>query len=430
MTSWNSMETPARRSERTSVLVGVGAGIAAYKVALVVRSFRSLGFDVHVIPTPASLEFVGEATWKELSENPVETRVFHREGPGHVELARIADLIVLAPATADLLARSRAGMANDLLTATVLASTAPVIAFPAMHTAMWQNAATQDNVATLRERGWTVVDPAVGPLSSGDSGPGRLPDPEEIVALSVAVLSENNRAATDGRITGVLEGKHVVITAGGTREALDPVRYIGNRSSGAQGVELALEAADRGALVSLIVAATSTELPEDDPRIRVSTAMSAGEMLHAVEAELPNTDVLIMCAAVGDFAPRVKSDLKIKKSADDQEIVTIELVHNPDILKRVSVSPNRPRTLIGFGAETGDQETVERLGRQKALNKGADLLAVNQVGETAGFGDVPSALIYFDRFGNAVGKAEGTKDKLAADLLDRAERLLNEGTED
>lgn len=415
------MEKPAGKRTPT-VVVGVGAGIAAYKVAYVVRGFRKLGWNVHVVPTPASLEFVGGATWRELSENPVWVQVFHEEGDGHVELARIADLIVLAPATADLLARARAGVANDLLTATLLASSAPIIAFPAMHTNMWLNPATKENVSVLRSRGWTIIDPEEGVLSSGDAGPGRLPEPTVIIQQTVDALQ---RVADP---SGALSGVRVVVTAGGTREALDPVRFIGNRSTGRQGVEIAEEAAKLGAEVLLIAGAIEVPLPEANKRITVLRATSALEMLGAVEDALPETDVLVMCAAVGDFAPAHASDTKIKKTDDDDSLV-LELVQTPDILATVSASSARPRVLVGFGAETGSLDTVRELGSAKALRKGADLLAVNRVGSDVGFGDVDSELMYFDDRGVQIGSVSGSKDRLARDLMGRVETLLEEGTQ-
>ncbi|WRS29701.1 bifunctional phosphopantothenoylcysteine decarboxylase/phosphopantothenate--cysteine ligase CoaBC [Actinomycetaceae bacterium MB13-C1-2] len=408
-------------SKAPTVVVGVGAGIAAYKVAYVVRGLRKLGWDVHVVPTPTSLEFVGAATWRELSENSVETQVFHHAGEGHVELARNADLMVLAPATADLLARARFGLANDLLTTTLLATSAPIIAFPAMHTNMWLNPATKENVSVLRSRGWTIVDPESGALSSGDSGPGRLPEPEFIVRM-VADLVRDQQAS------GVLEGKRLIITAGGTREALDPVRFLGNRSSGRQGVALAEEAARRGAEVILIAGAVEVPLPEPGPKMTVLRAVSASEMLRVVQDNLHGSDSLIMCAAVGDFAPEQASETKIKKNEDGGALV-LNLVQNPDILREISTSALRPSVLVGFGAETGDSAAVRQLGSQKAIRKGADLLTVNRVGNEAGFGDVDSEFFYFDSAGQQVGSARGSKTLLASDLLDRVEELLEKGTQ-
>lgn len=405
------------------MLVGVGAGIAAYKVALVVREFRRLGWNVHVIPTPRSLEFVGAETWRELSENPVETSVFHRDwanddGRGHVELAREADLVVLAPATADLLAKARAGLAGDLLTTTLLASAAPVIAFPAMHTQMWLSSATQENVEVLRQRGWTVVPPEDGALSSGDTGPGRLPEPQRIVALAQEAMSNLVDA------TGALEGRRIVITAGGTQEPLDPVRYIGNRSSGTMGVALARQAAAQGADVLLIAAGVTEELPAHDPRIRVERAMTATQMLEAVQRETA-ADALIMAAAVADFAPSHQQEAKIKKSGDEPLI--LELQQTPDILATITDAEDSPTVVIGFGAETGDQDSVMAMGAQKAQRKGADLLAVNRVGVDAGFGDVQSSLSYFGPDGSRIGGAEGDKSQLAADLVQRLAQMLQEG---
>lgn len=415
------METAASKVS-PNVVIGVGAGIAAYKVAHVVRGFRRLGWEVYVVPTPASLEFVGSTTWRELSENPVQTEVFHGGDQGHVELARNADLIVLAPATADLLARARAGMANDLLTATLLASAAPVIAFPAMHTNMWQHPATVENVSVLRARRWSIITPDDGNLSSGDTGPGRMPEPEVIIERARALYASRSGS------TGPLAGKRIVVTAGGTREALDPVRFIGNRSSGRQGVALAEEAAKRGAEVVLVSGAVEVPLPTDDERITVLSAPTAVSMLATVQDNLKGSDALIMCAAVGDFAPLKPSEEKIKKT-DEAGTILLELAPNPDILATVSKSDLRPAVLVGFGAETGDATTVQRLGSEKAVRKGADLLAVNRVGEGVGFGNVASELFYFDAEGKQIGSAAGSKDALASDLLDRVTEFLSEGVE-
>ncbi len=411
------MGTPNRALP--TVVVGVGAGIAAYKVAYAVRGFRKLGWNVHVVPTPSSLNFVGRATWSELSENPAPSDVFDAEPLGHVELARRADVIVLAPATADLLARARAGMADDLLTATILASSAPVIAFPAMHTAMWQSLATQDNVRALKERGWSIVEPATGALSSGDVGLGRMVEPDVIVDATRGLLERHENP-------GCLSGKHVVITAGGTQEPIDPVRYVGNRSTGKFGVELARQAAEDGAQVTLIVAGTSVPLPSDQPQIKLVNAPSAEQMRQAVAGVLPSADALIMAAAVADFTPQSPSESKIKKTGPKTGL-TLQLVQTVDILKEVTNS-SPDAIVIGLGAETGSEDEVLQKGREKALYKGADLLAVNRVGTGAGFGDVKSKLWFFTPDGELVDSSTGDKKQLASQLLARLCSLIEESS--
>ena len=435
MTSSNSMGTQqtefsTARGEPT-VLIGVGAGIAAYKVAFVVRGLRKAGIRVHVIPTPRS--------WRELSENPVEDSVFGNQGPGHVRLARDADLIILAPATANMLARMRAGFADDLLTATVLASAAPVLACPAMHSQMWVSSATQDNISTLKARGWDILEPETGALSSGDSGVGRLVEPDVIVhhALALLGLGEINAAdpaselASEASTPAVLSSPrpptgHVVITAGGTREPLDPVRFLGNRSTGTQGIALATAALDAGFKVTLIQAnvdATRLEALRHKDGVTIESAGSTQEMLEAVTQLLPETDILVMAAAVADFRPRDLEAQKIKK-IEGQDQMTLVLEKTPDILATVSRATNRPRVLVGFGAETGDEYRVLDLGAQKAIRKGADLLAVNEVGFNVGFGEVSNKVTYFDAAGKIVGSAAGSKDRVAADLMSRAAELL------
>ncbi len=414
-----------------TILLGVSGGIAAYKVAYVLRAFAKAGFDVHVLPTAESLNFVGAATWRELSGNHVTTSVFDESGPGHVELARRADLVVVAPATANTIAKIRAGIADDMLTTTIMASAAPMVLFPAMHTQMWLNPATQENIAVLEERGVIVVPPVSGDLSSGDSGPGRLPDPDHIAARALEVLESARRGEAD-EVTpedDYLRGRHIVVTAGGNQEPIDPVRYVGNRSSGTQGVALAQTALDMGATVTLIHAAVSVPLPDPNPRLTIVSASTASSMYDAVMASLEQADALVMAAAVADFTPDTVSDAKIKKMPDTEELV-VRLTRTKDILREVSTSENRPKALIGFGAETGTADEVASLGRRKAVAKGADLLAVNRVGDGLGFGRVHNTLTYFDASGNVVGEASGSKSQLAFDLLNRVESLLREKTLD
>lgn len=401
-----------------TVVVGVGAGIAAYKVATVVRDLMREGLDVTIVPTPGSLSFVGTATWEALSGHPVHSGVFEAGGADHVEIARRAELVLIAPATADLLARLRLGMADDLLTTTVLAATCPVVLAPAMHTAMWEDAATRENVQVLRRRGFTVVDPASGALSSGDSGVGRLPEPEVLTGAVLEALRGGR--STDGERP--LRGVRLLVTAGGTREAIDPVRFLGNRSSGRQGCAVAARARELGAEVTLVAANVDPGLVPDG--VQAVPAPSAASMLDAVRARLDTTDVLVMAAAVADFRPVGVSDRKIKKDPATEDAPALTLERTVDILATVTRDPRRPRVVVGFAAETGTPEEVLRLGREKALRKGADLLAVNAVGPGRGFGDVDNTLHLLDRHGEEVGTLSGTKDSLADGLLDRVVALL------
>lgn len=389
-----------------TVLLGVGGGIAAFKLVTVVRRLRQVGVDVYVLPTEASLEFVGEQTWQELSEHPIGVKVLH--GPGelsHIELARRADLFLVAPATADLLAQLRLGLASNLLTATFLAADCPKLLSPAMHTNMWENPATQDNVATLRARGVEIIEPATGALSSGDTGAGRLPEPDAIVEEVLARLAP-----------GALAGRRVVVTAGGTIEPIDPVRYLGNHSSGRQGIELALAAARRGAEVDLLLAQTQVPPPQH-PRIRLVHTPTALEMRDALARLVPGAHALFMAAAVADYRPRAAAEQKLKKGTWAE---TIELVENPDLLREVAEAPWRPEVLVGFGAETGSEEQVLALGMEKARRKGADLLAINRVGDGHGFGEVENRLLVVDRTGQPVADLVGDKSVLAAQLVELA----------
>ncbi|MDN6428415.1 MAG: bifunctional phosphopantothenoylcysteine decarboxylase/phosphopantothenate--cysteine ligase CoaBC [Propionibacterium sp.] len=407
-----------------NVVVGVGGGIAAYKVAQVVRDLVRAGHDVTVVPTPASLAFVGAATWEALSAHRVHTGVFEAGGADHVEIARRAEVVLIAPATADLLARLRLGMADDLLTATVLAASCPVVVAPAMHTAMWENPATRDNVLTLRQRGITVVDPAEGALSSGDSGVGRLPDPEHLVRAALETLAAHPlaRDGQDIQAQRPLAGVRILLSAGGTREPIDPVRYLGNRSSGRQGAALARVARRRGALVTLVAANVDPALVPAG--VELVQAPSARDMEREVSARLADTDVLVMAAAVADFRPVHISDQKIKKDPTTRQAPTLELERTPDILATATRDAHRPHVVVGFAAETGTEEEVLERGRQKALRKGADLLAVNAVGEGRGFGDVENTLHVLDRQGHPVVTLTGSKETLAEGLLSQVQALL------
>ncbi len=371
------------------VVLGVSAGIAAYKAAALLRLFTEAGHEVTVVPTEASLRFVGLATWEALSGRPVATDVWTSvEQVRHVRIGQEADLVVVAPATADLLARAAAGMADDLLTATLLTARCPVVYAPAMHTEMWQHPATRANVATLRARGAHVVEPASGRLTGADSGPGRLPESPELYAACLAIVAGG---AVEDRW---LHGRHVVVTAGGTHEPLDPVRYLGNRSSGKQGYALAEAAAARGAQVTLVAANTALATPAGVDVVRVETARD----LQAQVEELAWTaDAVVMAAAVADFRPAHYADHKIKKvhaaGQAPESIVepVVELVRNPDILAglvagRTARGLRRP-LLVGFAAETGDETgSVLDLARAKQRRKGCDVLVANEVGRDLTFG--------------------------------------------
>ncbi|MFF3039642.1 bifunctional phosphopantothenoylcysteine decarboxylase/phosphopantothenate--cysteine ligase CoaBC [Arthrobacter citreus] len=366
------------------IVLGVGGGIAAYKAASLLRLFTEAGHSVQVVPTEASTRFVGIATWEALSGHPVSTTVFDAvDTVNHVRLGHEADLIVVAPATADLLARAAAGLASDLLTNTLLMASGPVFFAPAMHTEMWNHPATQANVATLRSRGAVVMEPAIGRLTGKDSGPGRLPEPEDIYAAALAAAGEAGSAPA----AGLLAGRRVTVTAGGTREPLDPVRFLGNRSSGKQGAAVAAAAVAEGAQVRFIAAHLEVPVPEGVELVQVETAL---ELRDAVHDAVQTTDVLVMSAAVADFRPGENADTKIKKR-DDRADPVITLVRNPDILAETvqnrSASGTGPSLIVGFAAETGDGSgSVLEYGRRKLERKGCDLLVLNQVGRSLVFG--------------------------------------------
>ena len=367
------------------IVLGVGGGIAAYKAASLLRLFTEAGHSVQVVPTEASTRFVGIATWEALSGHPVSTTVFDAvDTVNHVRLGHEADLIVVAPATADLLAKAAAGLAADLLTNTLLMARGPVFFAPAMHTEMWNHPATQANVATLRARGAVVMDPATGRLTGKDSGPGRLPEPEDIFAAALAAAGTDSGA---GGASGLLSGKTVTVTAGGTREPLDPVRFLGNRSSGKQGAAIAEAALAEGARVRFIAAHLEVPVPQGVELVQVETAL---ELREAVHEAARSTDVLVMSAAVADFRPGENADTKIKKRDDGSDPV-ITLVRNPDILAETvqnrAETGTGPALIVGFAAETGDGSgSVLEYGRRKLERKGCDLLVLNQVGRSLVFG--------------------------------------------
>ncbi|GAA0414013.1 phosphopantothenoylcysteine decarboxylase [Acrocarpospora corrugata] len=392
------------------VVLGVGGGIAAYKACELLRLFTESGHDVQVVPTRDALKFVGEATWAALSGKAVSAEVWDAvEEVPHVRIGQLADLVVVAPATADLMARAAHGLANDLLTNTLLTARCPVVFAPAMHTEMWEHAATRANVATLRERGVVVVEPAVGRLTGADTGRGRLPEPAEIFAVCRGILRKPGAG---------LAGRRVVVSAGGTREAIDPVRFIGNRSSGLQGYALARAAVARGAEVTLVAANVGLADPAGARVVRVESAI---QLREAVLAAAEDADVVVMAAAVADFRPVRQATTKIKKTSDDPE--PIYLVKNPDILAELGeVRRERrqggkpyPDVLVGFAAETDD---VLANGQAKLARKGCDLLVVNQVGENLAFGTPDNAATVLIADGDPVEIPRGPKEDLAGIVWD------------
>jgi phosphopantothenoylcysteine decarboxylase/phosphopantothenate--cysteine ligase len=395
------------------IVLGVAGGIAAYKACELLRLFTESGYDVRVVPTASALRFVGAPTWAALSGHPVHTDVWSdvHEVP-HVRLGQSADLVVVAPATADLLARAATGRADDLLAATLLTARCPVLYAPAMHTEMWEHPATQANVATLRSRGAVVLDPAAGRLTGADSGPGRLPEPAEIFAAARTLLDRSSRASSlAGGLALDLAGRHVVVSAGGTREPLDPVRFLGNRSSGRQGYAVARAALARGAEVTLVAA--NVELP-DPAGAKVVRVRTATEMRDAVREAAATADAVVMVAAVADFRPATTSATKIKKTGSDPD--PIALVRNPDILAELAHDRPRPgQVVVGFAAETDD---VLANGRAKLAAKGADLLVVNEVGEGRGFGTADNAATLLGADGSAVDVPLGSKERLADAIWD------------
>ena len=470
------------------IIVGIGGGIAAYKAAMLLRLFAKNGDEVIAMPTPNATKFVGVPTLEALSGNPVSTDVFDRVPEvNHVRQAEQADAVVVAPATADLLARLAAGRADDLLSSTVLTTHAPVILAPAMHTQMWEHPATQANVQILRSWGYHVIEPAIGRLTGPDSGPGRMPEPEDIFAVALDVIArfpkgqvhpvytpgyapteplytgteQERMAATltsallgqvdsgkaepgqvdSGKATGASEslrgplaGRLVVITAGGTREALDPVRFLGNRSTGKQGVALAEAARDLGATVHLIGANLEVPAPEG---VQVTRVVSALELREATLEASAAADVLIMSAAVADFRPAEFAEFKIKKSADSEDAPVIQLVRNPDILREVVVrrqqareageSTLSPKLIVGFAAETGSAEkTPLELGREKLQRKGTDFLAVNTVGVNRGFGTDDNTITLLSTLNDEAPVFSGSKKELSVRLLEHVVAFLPE----
>jgi len=424
--------SPADAPRRLSVVVGVSGGIAAYKAVGVVRGLVLRGHDVHVVPTEAALRFVGAPTWEATSRNPVHTSVFDDVAEvRHVALGQRADLIVVAPATAHTLAKIAHGLSDDLLGTTILASTAPLVVAPAMHTEMWLNPATVANVDLLRSRGVTVVGPDDGPLTGGDVGPGRLVEPDEIVTTALARYSDaTGRAASPDAVPGDrdeearvadLDGLRLVVSLGGTREPLDPVRFVGNRSSGKQGAALALAAARRGARVTVVAAALDgavRQMLETGDVVDVVEVGTALELEAAMTEHAPVADVVVMAAAVADYRPVSVADGKIRKDESGDEL-TVRLVRTPDVLAGLVARRAVGQVVVGFAAETAaDRDELLSLGRAKQRRKGADLLVLNTVGWTTGFGSDDTAVVVIDADGEVVSEAEGTKTAVAETVLD------------
>ncbi|MGZ0210970.1 MAG: bifunctional phosphopantothenoylcysteine decarboxylase/phosphopantothenate--cysteine ligase CoaBC [Actinomycetales bacterium] len=389
-----------------NVVVGISGGIAAYKAVSVVRELVLAGHDVHVVATSNALKFVGLPTLEAISRNPVHTDLYEGvDEVQHVAVGQAADVIVVAPATANTIAKIATGQANDFLGNTLLASTAPVLVAPAMHTEMWSNPATVANIATLRSRGIRIIGPESGRLTGSDSGPGRMSEPSDIVAavLDAAMVAHD------------LAGLSVVVTAGGTREPLDPVRFIGNRSSGKQGVALATAAAARGADVTLIAANIEVPLPSGVRCLPVGTTL---ELQSAVTTEAATADLVIMAAAVADYRPAETAQSKIKKRSDSSTL-ELRLEENPDILRGLSRDRPREQTIVGFAAETEqDDAALLELGRSKVFRKGCDYLVINRVGWTEGFATDSNTVIVINNGGDRVGEASGSKLSVAHRILD------------
>ena len=386
------------------IILGVGGGIAAYKSCDLLRRLQDRGYQVTVVPTPASLNFVGKATWEALSGRPVSSQVWENvHTVPHISLAENSEFFLIAPATADLIARLAAGRADDLLTNLVLASSSPKMLVPAMHPSMWLDPATVSNVQTLRERGFKVMEPEIGRLTGDDQGQGRFPETPSIIRD----FDEMTGNLSD------LDGKRILVTAGGTRENIDPVRFIGNRSSGKQGIAIALAAQKRGALVHLIAA----NIDEKDVKgIETTHVVSTQEMHDALIEQFPRCDVLIMSAAVADAKPKISSFEKIKKSM----LGTIELTPNTDLLADMS-KRKTGQIIIGFAAETKDhlQEA-----RRKIESKGLDLIYVNDVSGGAIFGKDKTMGTILTRNGADIAVKETSKDALGNLLLDQAIRQI------
>ncbi|WP_235563211.1 bifunctional phosphopantothenoylcysteine decarboxylase/phosphopantothenate--cysteine ligase CoaBC [Microbacterium sp. Root322] len=401
-----------------NIVVGVTGGIAAYKTVHLVRLLTKGGHDVTVVPTEDALRFVGLPTWEAISRHPVTTSVHDDVAKvRHVALGQAAELVIVAPATANSIAKITAGLADDLLGTTVLATEAPVLLAPAMHAEMWRNRATQANIATLRERGVHLVGPADGELAGGDSGPGRMSEPEEIFAAAQALL-----------IPGDLAGVRVVVSVGGTREPIDPVRFLGNRSSGRQGVALAAEAAARGAEVTLVSAHISGDVLAEarHPSIRIVPVGAAADLAEAMTRESEVADVVVMAAAVADYRPVQVSERKLTKEGGG--VPAIELIENEDIVASLAAARRPGQLVVGFAAETPeDQAEMLARARGKQQRKGVDVLVVNEVGWERGFESVENAVHILGPGGVEAGAASGSKRAVAVAIWDviAEQRVLN-----
>lgn len=407
------MGDPARTVGAPRVILGVSGGIAAYKACELLRLFTESGHRVRVVPTEAALRFVGAVTWAALSGQPVADQVWAgaHEVP-HVALGRQADLVVVVPATADLLAQAAHGLAGDLLTNVLLTARSPVVYAPAMHTEMWQHPATVENVATLRRRGAIVIEPAVGRLTGVDTGKGRLPEPGEIFEVARRILVRGGEHVAD------LAGRHVVVTAGGTREPLDPVRFLGNRSSGRQGYAFARTAVARGARVTLVAANVTLPDPAGADLVRVETTE---ELRAAVVAAAEHADAVVMAAAPADFRPAAYQPQKIKKSAHGDGL-TLDLVATTDIAAELGARKRAGQVLVAFAAET--QDAVEH-GRVKLASKRADLIVVNEVGVGKAFGTAVNAATVLGADGSVTEIEESPKDDLADRVWDLVGKLFD-----
>ena len=427
-------------------MLGVSGGIAAYKAVSLARLFVEAGHELHVVPTADALRFVGLPTWEAISRHPVTTSV-HDDVPEvrHVALGQRADLVVVAPATANTIARMAAGLADDLLGTTLLSTTAPVLVAPAMHTEMWQHPATQDNVAILRARGVEFVGPDSGRLTGDDSGPGRLSDPADIFARARAILerrdalpagpevapapvSEPESAAPSERASGDFAGVRVLVTAGGTREPIDPVRFLGNRSSGRQGVAIAAAAADRGAEVVLLAANIDEAVLAPvaaDPAVRIVPVATTAELDSTAHAAATGARIVIMAAAVADYRVAEVAEKKLRKDDHGGEAPSLTLVENPDILVSLVRDRSDDQIIVGFAAETVDSEAelLDR-GRRKLARKGVDLLAVNAVGWNEGFESDENTVCILGRDADPVETTSGTKREVADALLSVIASLL------
>lgn len=425
------------------VVLGVTGGIAAFKAVLLLRLLTKAGHDVTVVPTESALRMVGRPTFQALSGNPVHTSVFDDvTSAEHVRLGKNADLVVVAPATADSIARFRSGRGDDLLAATLLMATCPVVLAPAMHTEMWRHPATRENISVLRERGVHIIEPDSGELAGKDIGEGRLPEPEAIFAALEPFLggdavtadratppptTEPSGSAEAGNTDGAqpaghtggaaLAGIRLAVSAGGTREPIDPVRFIGNRSSGRQGIALARAAHAAGAEVTLLAANVDESLLAGIDGVTIERVSSTAELETAAKAAAEVSDVVVMAAAVADYRPNAVDDHKMKK--DGERGLTLTLEQTPDILAGLVRERRGGQVIVGFAAETGDEETSAlEHARAKARRKGADILVFNDVSGTRGFGDVPNEVVLLDAEGNQLGEAAGSKDEVAAAVVE------------